>query len=374
MNGALRFGHAQQIIGQLSLDQCSGQLLVVGFRGAELPASIEQQLVSGRRGGVILFKRNLPDIDAAWRLCRRLRAAFPSDLPPFIGVDEEGGRVSRLPAPFERLAPMRRLGAENDLDLTRRAGEWLGRQLAAVGFTWDFAPVLDVDSNPDSPIIADRSFSSDPAVVARHGVAFGLALQSQGIGACGKHFPGHGDASLDSHLALPTVQHAESRLQQVEVAPFRVAAQSGLASFMTAHISYPQLDPTRAPATFSSTILTNLLRTQLGFPGVLFSDDLEMGAVSQHHDIETAACAAVRAGCDAILICHDEDAAARAHAALTREAQRNEVFRARIIEAATRLVAYRDKFQVAMASTQDELWQAIAVRQPDFPIRTTGGP
>ncbi len=346
---------ARSIVEGLSLEKRCGQLLVVGFDGTELPETVANSLRAGHRGGIILFKRNLPDIETAWRLCRNTREAFPSPLPPMIALDEEGGRVSRLPPPFRKLPPMRWFGDRDDVELTRRAARWLAQQLAAIGITWNFAPVLDVDSNPENPIIGDRSFSHDPAVVTRHALAFIAGLQEQGIAACGKHFPGHGDTVLDSHLDLPRVDQPRERLEQVELAPFRQCAASGVAGMMTAHVVYPSLDATEVAATFSAPILNELLRQRLGYKGIVFSDDLEMGAVTRHGTVESAACAAIGAGCDALLICHSEAAAERAHEALVNRARSDAVMLARVNAAVARVIPARLRFQSDMARGADAL-------------------
>ncbi|MGC4063125.1 MAG: glycoside hydrolase family 3 N-terminal domain-containing protein [Polyangiaceae bacterium] len=231
-----------EFVSRLSLPQLCGQLLVVGFDGTHLPESLAESIRAGLRGGVILFKRNLPDLETAWNLCREIAEAFPPETTPFIAIDQEGGRVVRMPPPFLTLPPMRQLGAIKDLDLTYRAGAEVGRQLAAVGITCNFAPVLDADTNPDNPVIGDRSFSRDPRMVALHGMAFAHGLQDQGILACGKHFPGHGDTELDSHLDLPTVAHSQERLENTELLPFREAIRAGLLAVMTAHVTYPALE------------------------------------------------------------------------------------------------------------------------------------
>lgn len=355
---------ARSIVEGLSLEQRCGQLLVVGFDGTGLPETVGNSLRAGLRGGIVLFKRNLPDIETAWRLCRSIRQAFPASLPPMLALDEEGGRVSRLPLPFQKLPPMRWFGARDDVEFTRRAAQWLGRQLAVIGFTWNFAPVLDVDSNPENPIIGDRSFSPDPAVVTRHALALISGLQKQGVAACGKHFPGHGDTALDSHLDLPRVDRPRERLEQVELAPFRQCAASGVAGMMTAHVVYPALDASETPATFSAPILSELLRRALGYTGVVFSDDLEMGAVTRHRAVEAAACMAVRAGCDAVLVCHSEAAAERAHAALVNEARRDTAMLARVVESAGRLIAERLRFLPEMAADSETLLRQVAQGYP----------
>jgi len=314
----------------------AGSVLVVGY-GAD-PARVLERLKAGRRAGVILFRRNLPDLDAAIAQTRAFAAARDG-APSIVAVDEEGGRVRRMPAPFPALGPMRALGALGDVELTRRVGSLLGRLLHAAGFTLDFAPVADVDSNPANPIIGDRSFSSDPAAAARHAVALACGLDDEGVGACGKHFPGHGDTDVDSHLALPVLRHDRERLDAVELVPFRALARSSCPGFMTAHVVCEALSP--APATLAPAVATQLLRDELGYRGCLFSDDLEMRAVAERHPVEESAVLALAAGCDALLICSDEEAADRAEEAITREAEKSPAFATRLADASARVGALR---------------------------------
>jgi beta-N-acetylhexosaminidase len=325
---------------RLPVERLVGQLIVGGFVGAEMPRSFRAELAAGRRAGAILFKRNLGELDDVLALTGAIGAAAPAELPPFVAVDQEGGRVARLGAPFLRLPPARALGDEDDVELTQAAAAQLGRELRAAGFNLDFAPVMDVDTNPDNPVIGDRSYGRDARTVMKHGVAFVRGLQSAGVLACAKHFPGHGDTLLDSHLALPTVDHDEERLRRVELPPFRAASGAGVASMMSAHVVYPALEP-GVPATLSRAICQRLLRDEVGFEGALFSDDLEMAAVARHHRLEEAAIEAVWAGCDVLLICKDEDAQARAHQALAQRAGGDSAFRGRCLEAARRSLALR---------------------------------
>ncbi len=325
---------------ELELPKLCGQLLVGGFDGTELTPTFERALRDGRRGGAILFRRNLPDIATASRLCEAIRSACAADLPPFIGVDQEGGRVTRMPAPFLTLPPMRELGLLNDLELVRRAARAVATELSAVGFNLNFAPVLDVDSNPANPIIGDRSFGRDPRTVMRNAVAFLQGLQDRNVLACGKHFPGHGDTSVDSHFDLPVIHHDRARLEQIEIPPFRAASGAGIASFMTAHVVCEALDP-GVPATLSRAICASLLRAEVGFEGVLFSDDLEMAAVAARYPIEESAVESIWAGCDALLICKSEELADRAHEALVKKAEKDSKFRDRCVQAATRCLKIR---------------------------------
>jgi beta-N-acetylhexosaminidase len=325
---------------ELELRVLAGQLIVGGFDGVELGARFATALKEGRRGGAILFRRNLSDIATAARLCDTIAREAAPGFPPFIGVDQEGGRVTRLPPPFLTLPPMRALGGLGDLALVRRAARAVATELGAIGFNLDFAPVLDVDSNPDNPIIGDRSFGADPRTVMRNAVAFVQGLQDKNVLACGKHFPGHGDTSVDSHVGLPVVTHDRARLERIELPPFRAASGAGIASLMTAHVVCEALDP-GVPATLSRAICASLLRAEIGFDGVLFSDDLEMAAVAAKYPIEESAVEAIWAGCDALLICKDEDTQDRAHEAIVRKAEKDKRFKDRCVEAMTRCLRIR---------------------------------
>lgn len=325
---------------ELPLAQLCGQLIIGGFSGPTLSARFKKALLDGRRGGAILFRRNLPDIESSAALCASIAAASPSDWPPLIGVDQEGGRVTRLPAPALSLPPMRTLGALRDLELIRIAARAVAAELSAIGFNLNFAPVLDVDSNPQNPVIGDRAFGADPRTVMRSGIAYMQGLQDKNVLACGKHFPGHGDTSVDSHFDLPIVEHARERLERIELPPFRAASGAGIATLMTAHLVCKAYDA-EVPATMSRAICGSLLRAQIGFEGVLISDDLEMAAVAARYPVEVSAVEAVWAGCDALLICKDEDMQDRAHDALVKKAEQDSRFRERCREAAERLIKIR---------------------------------
>lgn len=325
----------------MTLRALCGSLIVGGFPGPELDARTREALQKGERGGIILFKRNIPSVDAARAICAD--ALSTNSLPPLIGVDQEGGRVARLPSPFLKLPPMRELAKRGEA-FVRRAARLLGSELRAVGFNLDFSPVLDVDSNPANPIIGDRAFSADPEVVARLAVAFGTELQAAGIHACGKHFPGHGDTTKDSHIELPHVTSSEQSLRTTELVPFAAACRAKIATLMTAHVVYDALDP-ETPATLSSRISTEILRGELEFEGVLFSDDLEMRALADRMPISESAVRAIRAGCDSLLVCENWDLAEEALGALVGEAERSAEFRARVEDASVRLRRLRKRIR-----------------------------
>lgn len=312
---------------------------MVGFDGPALSPAETAALTSGHRAGVILFRRNIETTAQLEALNRSIHAANRERAPLLVAVDEEGGRVSRLPKEEPRLGTMRALGARSDEAATEIAGHALGARLAELGFNLDFAPVLDVDSNPANPVIGDRSFSADPAEVARLGVAFARGLNRGGVLACGKHFPGHGDTDKDSHFDLPRIRHARARLDAVELLPFRAACAASIDSLMSAHIVVESMDA--RPATLAYDIMTTLLRKELGFEGALFSDDLEMAAVLGLHPPAESAVLAIAAGCDVLLVCKEAANVESAFEGLVRELEKSAAFRARAEEAAGRVDALR---------------------------------
>jgi len=319
----------------VTLDAEIAGLFCVGFHG-KTPSSEVLELV--RRGvyGVVLFARNVEDAEQVAGLVAELkRTASPR--PLLVSVDQEGGRVARLRAPqgFTELPPMRALGDTGDEALAREVGLLLGRELRAVGIDQDFAPVVDVDTNPANPVIGDRALSRDPETVGRLGAALALGLQAAGVAACAKHFPGHGDTSQDSHTDLPHLPHALERLDEVELAPFRALARASVASVMTAHVVFDALDA-RRPATLAPSVM-RLLRERVGYDGCAISDDLEMKAVAEHFPLEESAPAAVAAGVDAILVCHRADVQHRAIDLVRGAVERGEIPRARIAEARRRV-------------------------------------
>jgi beta-N-acetylhexosaminidase len=279
--------------------------MMIGFNGLEAPTPFVRDLIRRGLGGVILFARNVEAPAQVARLTNALSGLAPAG-PLLVAVDQEGGRVARLRRGFTALPPMRRLGETGDADLCERAGAICGRELRAVGFNYDFAPVLDVDTNPKNPVIGDRSFSRDPGEVARLGLAFARGLRASKVAACGKHFPGHGDTLADSHKTLPRLERDLDSLRQIELAPFREAVRAEIDSIMTAHVIYSALDPD-LPATLSPKIMRRLLREELGYEGVVVSDDLEMAAIADRFDLGEAAKLALAAGIDLVLVCHRED-------------------------------------------------------------------
>ena len=333
-----------------------GQLLWIGFEGQAVAPALRQQLDAGDWGATILFKRNLTiatvdgavpqevcDLDALVDLNHGLHRAAPDGTPALVAVDHEGGVVQRVRAPATHWPPMRThdgFAAPEDVDMAEQVGLALGRELRALGFDVDFAPVLDVHTNPANPIIGDRAFGTDAETVARRALAFARGLDAAGVLACGKHFPGHGDTATDNHLELPRIDHAWDRLERIELLPFARAAQAQLPMIMTAHVVFAALDAS-VPATLSRDVITGLLRDKLGYRGVIVSDDLDMRAIADRTGVGEAAIAALHAGCDVLLLCRDVTHQHEARAALLREGERDSELRRRIGESAARVRAMK---------------------------------
>ena len=321
------------------LERMAGNVIVCGFSGLEAPTTVHRWLSEESVAGLILFKRNIDDVEQAAALIASCIAGRDSALPALVCVDQEGGRVARFGEPVLRLPPMRMLAAAGDTQLTRKAAMVLGRQLRAIGVNLNFAPVLDVDTNPHNPVIGDRAFGGTPDVVIQHALAFADGLHDGGVLSCGKHFPGHGDTDIDSHLALPILRHDRTRLDEVELRPFHAAAKR-IPSVMTAHIVFEAVD-SDVPATMSRAAIGTLLREEIGFEGAVFSDDLEMKAITERYAIEEAGVLAIEAGCDLLLVCSDLEATARLRETLATEAGRSDTFRARLGAARSRADALR---------------------------------
>ena len=280
-----------------------GQLAIVGFDGFTMPAEIRAMAREFDLGGVIFFARNVEAPEQVADLSRQSQE-LARETPLWVSVDQEGGRVARLKRPFTEWPPMITLGRAGAASeqLAERFARALAAELHAVGISMDYTPVLDVHTNPKNPVIGDRALAERAEDVARLGAAIVRTLQGAGIAACGKHFPGHGDTGTDSHFELPLLDHPPDRLEAVELVPFRAAIAADVAAIMTAHILIPALDDTR-PATLSPRIVDGLLKKQLGFGGLVLSDDLEMKAISGRYGHSEATVQAIAAGCDAVLMC-----------------------------------------------------------------------
>ncbi len=299
-----------EVLARMTLEQKVGQMVLAGFPGYELATEADTLVRQYCLGGVMLASRNIKDVrqttDLAGRL-QKLAAGSCAGVPLFVAADQEGGYVVRLRGPY-RFPGNMALGAAGDAELARQVGQAMGGELKAAGINMDFAPVLDVNSNPANPVIGVRSFGERPEAVAELGVAFIAGLHEAGVMAAAKHFPGHGDTAQDSHIALPSVPHSRARLDKVELLPFRQAIAAGVDAIMTAHVTFPAIEPAPGvPATLSEKVLTGLLRQELGYGGLIITDAMEMKAIVDNFGLPEAAVRAIQAGADIVLVAWPAD-------------------------------------------------------------------
>ena len=301
---ALTAPEIDTMIAEMTIEEKVGQLIMVGFEGTQASAAIETHIRERFVGGVVLFSRNIQSPQQTAELTnqlQRLASVTARQIPLFIGIDQEGGWVVRLRDGATVLPGNMALGATDSTELAERAGEITAVELAAVGVNLNFAPVMDVNNNLHNPVIGRRSFGESSELVSRLGVAYIQGLQRNDVLATAKHFPGHGDTTVDSHFDLPTVSHDLERIHALELQPFRAAIDADVAAIMTAHIIYPALDADR-PATISPTILTDLLRKELRFDGLIITDDMEMKAIDDRYRSGEAAVMAIEAGADIVMV------------------------------------------------------------------------
>jgi len=287
---------------------------LLGFQGDSLPAELADYLARGL-AGVVIYQRNYSSVDGLRKLTSEIRRT--AGRPVLIGIDLEGGTRFALREPFTSWPSAAELGRSGDLQLVEEMARAMAIELRAAGCNLNFAPMLDLHVNAESPVTLDRSFGADPHVVARMGVAFDKGLRAGGVLSCAKHFPGHGDAAVDPHLDLPVFKGTMERLEFTELVPFAAAIAAGVPTIMTAHILLPQIDKEN-PASLSRFVLDGVLRRRMGFRGVILADDLGMGAVAKRYAPGEAAVQTLRAGTDIAMLCHDWSAVAPAIAAVEK--------------------------------------------------------
>lgn len=334
----------------MTLEEKLGQMIIAGVDGKDVNGETRKLIADDRVGGVILYKDNIESVEQTSRMLNGLKAANKESKdgrpPLLIGVDQEGGKVSRLPAELEAIPSSRDIAKSGDSKRAESIGEALGAELRAFGFNVNFAPVLDIDSNPNNPVIGSRSFGSTASVVSSFGLREMAGLKSKGVIPVVKHFPGHGDTAVDSHLELPVVNKSIDQLRKLELAPFADAVRSGADAVMIAHILLPKIDPD-APSSMSSKVITGLLREELGFQGVVITDDMTMGAILKHYDIGKAAVQSVKAGTDIVLVAHEYAQARKVLDALKQAAASGEIPAGAIDKSVTRILKLKERYKLA---------------------------
>ncbi len=364
---------AESILARMTLDQKVGQLFLVSFSGPTLSPALRRMIAEHHIGGVVLFKiaGNVISAQQVAQLindAQRLATRSGAGVPLFIAVDEEGGRVSRLPPAAPRFPSAMALGATGSEANAREAALAIASMLRALGINVNLAPVLDVNDNPDNPVIGTRAFGDDPALVARLGVAMMRAYREAGILPVAKHFPGHGGTAADSHHTLPSVTRAEAETWRVDLSPFARAIAEGADAIMTAHVVHTALDAEH-PATFSPRILHTVLRGRMGFRGLVMSDSLLMrGAVNERRTLAQALVDALMAGADVLAIGADPGyeqlAQPDAYRALREAALADPAVMQRVNEAVRRILWVKARYGVLDWQPVDPLAAEQALRDP----------
>ncbi|MCM3758488.1 beta-N-acetylhexosaminidase [Sporosarcina aquimarina] len=341
----------EKMLSDMTLDEKIGQLIIAGIDGKVINKTSQQLIEDYQIGGVIFYANNIGTPDQTIQFVNSLKIANQNNLLPlFTSIDQEGGHVDRLPKQVAKLPTNASIGKRNAPNHSFSIGRILGKQLTQFGFNMDFAPVLDVNSNPNNPVIGDRSFSSDPNVVSTHGIQTMKGIEKENVIPVVKHFPGHGDTSVDSHLELPKVNKTLQQLKQLELIPFKKAIEAEADVVMIAHILLPQLDKTY-PASMSAPIITDLLRKQMNFNGLIMTDDMTMKAITNYYGIAQAAVQSVKAGSDIILIAHDPAEAISVIEALKAAVASNEISEQRIDESVMRIIKLKEKYKLDNETT-----------------------
>ncbi|HEX9118818.1 MAG TPA: beta-N-acetylhexosaminidase, partial [Anaerolineae bacterium] len=366
------------LLAGMSLERKVGQVLIVGFEGTALAPEVRAAIAEMHAGGIVYFGRNVQSPTQLATLSASLQqlAAEAGSPGLIICIDQEGGTVARLRESqgFTEFPSAMATAATGDPANARQIGRAIAEELLAVGINMDLAPDLDVNNNPANPIIGPRSFGSDPNQVSEYGIAYVEGLQDAGVAAVGKHFPGHGDTAVDSHLALPVVPHDRARLEAIEFVPFRAAMAARIAGIMSAHITFPAVDPTPGlPATLSPRVMSTLLRVELGYDGLLMTDSLEMGALpASGYPPPAAAATALAAGADVLLLSdpHREPASGanvqvQAYRRVLDDVRSGRIAQARLDEAVRRVLLLKARFGILDATAANPVAASAHVATAD---------
>lgn len=338
-------GVSRQLAG-MTLEEKIGQMLLVGIDGKTAEPAAQKMITEDKVGGVILYSDNISNLKQLVRLTNALKQSNAGNAAPlFMSVDQEGGKVSRLPDEYAVFPSNAAVGRGAGAEAAGTMGRLLARAVKSSGFNMDFVPVLDINSNPDNPVIGDRSFGSSADLVTRLGVAEMKGFEREGIIPVVKHYPGHGDTAVDSHLELPVINKTAAQLAKLEWLPFQSAIQKKADAVMVAHILYPKLDPEK-PASLSAVIIGQQLRKELGFNGVVITDDLTMGAIVKNYSLAAAAVDTVLAGSDILLVAHEYKNEQAVRTALLDSVKNGKIPESRIDESVYRILTLKAKYQL----------------------------
>ncbi len=350
----------------MTLEEKAGQLVMVGLDEYTNNAHSKEMVEKYKVGGFILFEKNIKDAKQMLSLINSLKQSnLINKAPLFLSIDEEGGRVTRMPKEFVKLPSSKYIGQFNNSQLSYDIGTILGKELKSFGLNMDFAPVLDINSNAKNPVIGDRAFGANEKLVSKLGLETMKGIQKEKVIPVIKHFPGHGDTSVDSHIGLPVVNNTLSRLKSFELVPFKEAIDNGADMIMVAHILLPKIDD-KSPASFSKTVITDILRKDLNFNGVVITDDMTMGAVMKNFKIEEAAVTSLKAGTDIILVCHDYNNQIKVIDNIKKSIENGNLPMEEIDEKLYRILKLKNKYNL-----KDDIVQSIDIPSINQKIKST---
>jgi len=345
-------------IRNMTLEEKIGQMIFAGISGTVADERSIRLITEDKVGGIIFNGHNLVSPDQTISYVNTLKSANSNNrVPLFFGVDQEGGRVSKLPGDLVKIPSSMKIGEFSNPDFSYEIGKALGELVKAYGFNIDFAPVLDINSNPNNPVIGDRSFGVSPDVVSSLGIATMKGLQEVSIIPTIKHFPGHGDTSVDSHLALPVIEKTIEELEELELIPFANAIEEGADMVMIAHLLLPKIDE-NLPSSLSKTIISDILREKLSYDGVVITDDMTMNAIDSNYGLDEASVLSVQAGTDIVMVANDYTKIESVLSALNDAVTSGEISIDRIDESVRRILLLKDKYKIS-----DEQVDAVNVNE-----------
>ena len=336
----------QKNIEEMSLNEKIGQMLIVGFDGQNINENIKSLILDNHVGGVIFFSNNVESLEGVINLTNEFKKINTSNkFPLFIAVDEEGGSVSRTPNEFLAIPSAQYIGAFDDENINYNIGKIIADELKQQGYNMDFAPSLDILSNPYNTVIGDRSYGETSDIVSRLGIKTMEGIRDSSIVSVIKHFPGHGDTDVDSHYGLPLVEKSLAELKELELIPFENAIKAGADAIMISHILLTKID-SENPATMSKEVITNVLRENMEFDGVVITDDMTMGAIIENYDIGEASVKSINAGADIILVCHGYENELNVINSIKNAVKNNIISEERINESDYRILKLKEKYKI----------------------------
>lgn len=340
----------------MTLREKIGQMIMTGFSDSKITPELHELISEYKISNIILFSHNIENAQQIFNLCKNLDETIRehTKTSAFISIDQEGGVVRRLPNDTNNIPGAMLVGATGDAENAFRAGKITGEQLKALGINIDLAPVLDVNSNPNNPVIGVRSYSSNPNMVAKFGIKMMKGLQSAGVMPVVKHFPGHGDTAVDSHLGLPIIDKDYNQLLECELIPFIQAIEEGVPCIMSSHILFSKLDSQGHPATMSKSILTDLLRNTLGFKGIIMTDCMEMGAIKDNYGTAYGAVEAIKAGAQIVCISHTSELVKEAVLHIEQAVEKGEIAMELIDLAVENILKHKNVYQSSFQSNNIE--------------------